>query len=223
MFEIGVGDSSSPSGMPIRGSRDSGLDFDDVLYREAMSEMDNADDYISRDYHTDYSGRSPSIADTIEDSVSMPRKGGVQNQFTEDSRSSDQTTVIEDEKPEPDQWCVLDIIHFYVTNIHIFLFYKHFTGFFFLNYNATNKLLTFLIYFYAFRRPYDIFQVSEREFEDDDYFFKEILKGIRLFLYFFFVIIIIACIVASKLSLLLLTSGINKVRPPLCFSFFILF
>lgn len=143
MFEIGVGDSSSPSGMPIRGSRDSGLDFDDVLYREAMSEMDNADDYISRDYHTDYSGRSPSIADTIEDSVSMPRKGGVQNQFTEDSRSSDQTTVIEDEKPEPDQWCVLDIIHFYVTNIHTFLFYKHFTGFFFLNYNATNKLLTF--------------------------------------------------------------------------------
>lgn len=163
MFEIGVGDSSSPSGMPIRGSRDSGLDFDDVLYREAMSEMDNADDYISRDYHTDYSGRSPSIADTIEDSVSMPRKGGVQNQFIEDSRSSDQTTVIEEDKPEPDQW-----------------------------------------------RPYDIFQVSEREFEDDDYFFKEILKGIRLFLYFFFVIIIIACIVASKLSLLLLTSGINK-------------
>lgn len=106
MFEIGVGDSSSPSGMPIRGSRDSGLDFDDVLYREAMSEMDNADDYISRDYHTDYSGRSPSIADTIEDSVSMPRKGGVQNQFIEDSRSSDQTTVIEEDKPEPDQWCV---------------------------------------------------------------------------------------------------------------------
>lgn len=162
MFEIGVGHNSSPNGMPIRGSRDSGLDFD-VLYRDAMSEMDNADDYISRDYHTDYSGQSPSIADTIEDSVSMPRKEGVQNQFTEDSRSSDQTTVIEEDKPEADQW-----------------------------------------------RPYDIFQVSEREFEDDDYFFKEILKGIRLFLYVFFVVIIIACIVASKLSLLLLTSGINK-------------
>lgn len=218
MFEIGVGDSSSPSGMPIRGSRDSGLDFDDVLYREAMSEMDNADDYISRDYHTDYSGRSPSIADTIEDDVSMPRKGGVQNQFIEDSRSSDQTTVIEEDKPEPDQWCVpktTSISYTIPLSIKFVLQALHF--FFFIHYNATIKLLVFSFIFYVFRRPYDIFQVSEREFEDDDYFFKEILKGIRLFLYFFFVIIIIACIVASKLSLLLLTSGINKVRPPLCF------
>lgn len=133
MFEIGAGDSSSPSGMPIRGSRDSGLDFDDVLYREAMSEMDNADDYISRDYHTDYSGRSPSIADTIEDSVSMPRKGGVQNQFIEDSRSSDQTTVIEEDKPEPDQWCVPKTtsisytiplsINFVLQALHLFFLY----------------------------------------------------------------------------------------------------
>lgn len=129
MFEIGVGDSSSPSGMPIRGSRDSGLDFDDVLYREAMSEMDNADDYISRDYHTDYSGRSPSIADTIEDSVSMPRKGGVQNQFTEDSRSSDQTTVIEDEKPEPDQWCVLTSFTFMLPISIYFCFTSTSLGF----------------------------------------------------------------------------------------------
>nr|AAY86556.1 chitin synthase [Atrina rigida] len=59
-------------------------------------------------------------------------------------------------------------------------------------------------------RPYDIFQVAEREFEDQDYIFKEILKGIRLFLYVFFVIMILGSIVASKMSLLLLTSGINK-------------
>jgi hypothetical protein len=39
---------------------------------------------------------------------------------------------------------------------------------------------------YIFRRPYDIFQVSEREFEDNDYIFKEIMKGIRVFLYLFF-------------------------------------
>ncbi|XP_021346055.1 uncharacterized protein LOC110445656 [Mizuhopecten yessoensis] len=59
-------------------------------------------------------------------------------------------------------------------------------------------------------QPYDIFQVSEREFEESDYIFKEILKGIRLFLYVFFVIIILSCAVASKISLLLLTSGISK-------------
>ncbi|KAK3099019.1 hypothetical protein FSP39_025327 [Pinctada imbricata] len=59
-------------------------------------------------------------------------------------------------------------------------------------------------------RPYDIFQISEREFEDSDYIFKEIMKGIRLFLYFFFFIMILGCAVTSKMSLLLLTSGINK-------------
>ncbi|KAL5004693.1 hypothetical protein ScPMuIL_018149 [Solemya velum] len=59
-------------------------------------------------------------------------------------------------------------------------------------------------------RPYDIFQVSEREFEDNDAFFKEILKGIRVVLYIFLVIAILSMVVASKLSLLLIASGINK-------------
>ncbi|XP_062596974.1 uncharacterized protein LOC134258441 [Saccostrea cucullata] len=165
MFDTGVLQNSTPNGMPIRGSRDSGLDFDGSMYRDAISEIDSTDEYLSRDFHTDYSGHSPSVADTIDidDSVSMhPKKAGT-NHFCDDSRSSDQTTVIEEDKEAPEQW-----------------------------------------------RPYDIFQVSEREFEDDDHFFKEILKGIRLVLYVFFVIIIIACIVASKLSLLLMTSGINK-------------
>jgi hypothetical protein len=65
---------------------------------------------------------------------------------------------------------------------------------------------------YIFRRPYDIFQVSEREFEDNDYIFKEIMKGIRVFLYLFFFVMILGCTVASKMSLLLITSGISQVR-----------
>ncbi|XP_052098286.1 uncharacterized protein LOC127733063 [Mytilus californianus] len=59
-------------------------------------------------------------------------------------------------------------------------------------------------------RPYDIFQVSEREFEDNDYVFKEIMKGIRVFLYLFFIVMILGCTVASKMSLLLITSGISQ-------------
>lgn len=77
MFEIGVGDSFFFSGMFIRGFCDSGLDFDDVFYREVMFEMDNVDDYILCDYYIDYLGCSFSIVDIIEDSVSMLRKGGV--------------------------------------------------------------------------------------------------------------------------------------------------
>lgn len=105
MFDIGVGQTSSPNGMPIRGSRDSGLDFD-VLYRETVSEVDSVDDYISRDFHTDYSGHSPSVAETLDDSISMPKKG-VPNHFSEDCRSSDQTTVIEEDKPENEPWWVI--------------------------------------------------------------------------------------------------------------------
>lgn len=105
MYEAGFIQSSSPNGMPVRGSRDSGLDFDDVLYREAMSEMDSADDYLSRDLNTDYSIHSPSMSDTmdIDDSISMPKKGGP-NHFSEDSRSSDQVTVTEDDAPQADHW-----------------------------------------------------------------------------------------------------------------------
>ena len=113
MFDIGVGQTSSPNGMPIRGSRDSGLDFD-ALYRETVSEVDSVDDYISRDFHTDYSGHSPSVADTLNDSVSMPKKG-VPN-FSEDCRSSDQTTVIEDDKPENEPWWVIVWVVYLLLN-----------------------------------------------------------------------------------------------------------
>ncbi|ESO87529.1 hypothetical protein LOTGIDRAFT_127716 [Lottia gigantea] len=58
-------------------------------------------------------------------------------------------------------------------------------------------------------RPYDVFQVKEREVDDDEAIFKEILKCIRLFLYLFVVIVILASTVASRISLLLMTSGIK--------------
>ena len=35
------------------------------------------------------------------------------------------------------------------------------------------------------RRPYDIFQVAEREFEENDAFFKEVMKVVRLVMYVF--------------------------------------
>lgn len=48
----------------------------------------------------------------------MTKKEGVQKQFTEDSRSSNQSTEIEKDKPEAEQWCVLKPL--YDTVIHIF-------------------------------------------------------------------------------------------------------
>jgi hypothetical protein len=103
MYEAGVIPTSTPNGMPVRGSRDSGLDFDDTFYREAMSEMDSAaDDYLSRDLNTDY---SPSVSETVdmEDSISMPKKG-VPNNYSEGSRSSDQMTVTEEDEPQAEHW-----------------------------------------------------------------------------------------------------------------------
>ncbi|XP_050401180.2 chitin synthase chs-2 [Patella vulgata] len=58
-------------------------------------------------------------------------------------------------------------------------------------------------------RPYDVFQVKEREHEDDDSIFKEILKCVRLFMYLFVVVVILGSTVASRLSLILITSGIK--------------
>ncbi|WAR00736.1 MYO3B-like protein, partial [Mya arenaria] len=60
------------------------------------------------------------------------------------------------------------------------------------------------------QRPYDIFQVSEREFEENDAIFKEILKLVRLFMYVLMFVAILAGAVTNKLSLLLLVSGLNK-------------
>lgn len=59
-------------------------------------------------------------------------------------------------------------------------------------------------------RPYDIFQVSEREFEENDAIFKEILKLVRLIMYLLMFIAILGGAVTNKLSLMLLISGINK-------------
>lgn len=61
------------------------------------------------------------------------------------------------------------------------------------------------------RRPYDLFTVSERESEDDNKVFKEILKVIRGSLYFVFVAIILAGTVSSRISLFLLASDISQV------------
>ncbi|XP_048256022.1 uncharacterized protein LOC124134072 [Haliotis rufescens] len=58
-------------------------------------------------------------------------------------------------------------------------------------------------------RPYDVFQVSERDFEDNDSIFNNILKVIRLFLYLLLVTCILGGTVSSRLSLLLITSGIR--------------
>lgn len=59
-------------------------------------------------------------------------------------------------------------------------------------------------------RPYDIFQISEREFEENDAIFKEILKLVRLFMYVLMFFAILGGAVTNKLSLMLLISGINK-------------
>ncbi|KAL4227394.1 hypothetical protein ACF0H5_012837 [Mactra antiquata] len=59
-------------------------------------------------------------------------------------------------------------------------------------------------------RPYDIFQISEREFEENDAIFKEILKLVRLVMYLIMFAAILGGVVANKLSLMLLISGINQ-------------
>ncbi|KAH3835621.1 hypothetical protein DPMN_108977, partial [Dreissena polymorpha] len=59
-------------------------------------------------------------------------------------------------------------------------------------------------------RPYDIFQVSEREFEENDAIFKEIMKLVRLLLYILMFFAILGGAVFNRLSLLLLVSGLNK-------------
>ncbi|KAL3866223.1 hypothetical protein ACJMK2_043545 [Sinanodonta woodiana] len=59
-------------------------------------------------------------------------------------------------------------------------------------------------------RPYDIFQVSEREFEENDAIFKEILKVVRLVLYILLFVAVLGGAVANRLSLMLIISGINK-------------
>lgn len=64
---------------------------------------------------------------------------------------------------------------------------------------------------FVLRRPYDIFQVAEREFEENDAIFKEILKLVRLIMYFLMFVAILGGAVTNKLSLMLLISGINKV------------
>lgn len=60
-------------------------------------------------------------------------------------------------------------------------------------------------------RPYDIFQISEREFEENDAIFKEILKLVRCLMYIIIFLAILGGAVTSKLSLMLLVSGVNKV------------
>ncbi|XP_060554144.1 uncharacterized protein LOC132715175 isoform X2 [Ruditapes philippinarum] len=59
-------------------------------------------------------------------------------------------------------------------------------------------------------RPYDIFQVSEREFEENDAIFKEIMKLVRLVMYVIMFFAILGGAVVNKLSLMLLISGVNK-------------
>ncbi|CAG5133456.1 unnamed protein product [Candidula unifasciata] len=59
-------------------------------------------------------------------------------------------------------------------------------------------------------RPYDMFTVSERETDDDNKVFKEILKVIRSSLYVVFVGVILIGTVASRLSLHLLASDISQ-------------
>ncbi|PVD20012.1 hypothetical protein C0Q70_20506 [Pomacea canaliculata] len=57
-------------------------------------------------------------------------------------------------------------------------------------------------------RPYDVFQVSEREAENDGAVFREILKVLRLILYFVLITAILGGTVAARASFLLLTSGV---------------
>ena len=84
--------------------------------------------------------------------------------------------------------------------------------------NATQEavILSVVTSFFVslFRRPYDIFQVSEREFEESDAIFKEILKLVRLLMYVVLFCAILGGAVVNRLSIMLLVSGINKVRQP---------
>ncbi|KAL8582281.1 hypothetical protein ACOMHN_037038 [Nucella lapillus] len=59
-------------------------------------------------------------------------------------------------------------------------------------------------------RPYDVFQLSERETDDDGAVFREILKVLRLILYFFIIVTVLTGTIASRLSLLLFTAGISQ-------------
>ena len=61
------------------------------------------------------------------------------------------------------------------------------------------------------RRPYDAFQMSERDTEDESDVFREILKALRLVLYFVITLAVLSGTVASRLSLFLLTSGVTQV------------
>ena len=53
--------------------------------------------------------------------------------------------------------------------------------------------------------------MAEREFEESDAIFKEILKIVRLIMYIILFCAILGGAVANRLSLLLIISGINKV------------
>ncbi|KAH9515260.1 hypothetical protein Btru_014017 [Bulinus truncatus] len=59
-------------------------------------------------------------------------------------------------------------------------------------------------------RPYDIFTVSEREADDDNKVFKEILKSIRGSLYIIIVAVMLVGTVSSRVALYLLASDINQ-------------
>ncbi|XP_041366849.1 chitin synthase chs-2-like [Gigantopelta aegis] len=71
-------------------------------------------------------------------------------------------------------------------------------------------------------RPYDVFQLSERDSDASDSIFKELLKILRLVLYVFLVLAILATTVTSRLSLFLLTSGINEDKQSLSVSMVLL-
>lgn len=59
-------------------------------------------------------------------------------------------------------------------------------------------------------RPYDIFQIAERHFDDNDAIFKEILKLIRVFMYIFVIVSLVGGAATSKISLLLIASNARK-------------
>ncbi|KAK7010869.1 Chitin synthase class 2 [Biomphalaria glabrata] len=61
-------------------------------------------------------------------------------------------------------------------------------------------------------RPYDVFTVSERDTDDDNKVFKEILKAIRGSLYLIIVTIMLVGTVSSRVSLYLLASDINQAQ-----------
>ena len=53
--------------------------------------------------------------------------------------------------------------------------------------------------------------MAEREFEESDAIFKEILKIVRLIMYIVLFCAVLGGAVTNRLSLLLIISGINKV------------